>query len=65
MKLAQIAVLNEDGTMFWSGSLRTFIRDNKEHSLVASLRYAMSGDRPEVVRIGGGAAPLFFVSIVN
>jgi hypothetical protein len=71
MKLARIAVLSDDGTLFWSGSVPQFIRDNEGavdgRRLVADLRAGMNAPhgRPEPASLGGGAAPLFHVSLVQ
>lgn len=76
MKLAQIAVMMEDGTMVWDGSLKTFLRANNDYpsefehidrrALIADLRAGMTQPhgRPEPAILGGGAAPLVYVSLV-
>ena len=74
MKHAEIAVLDDAGTLAWSGSLYRFAKDNgMDREEVAALIGALvppagrwrSGAPPEPVSIGGGAAPVFYVSLVG
>lgn len=67
MKLAQIVVMQETGEVVYEGGLREFIRDNEEYPghLIACFRDARNGTgRPEPVMYGGGAAPMFQISLV-
>ena len=61
MKLAQIAVFDEEGTMVYEGGLREFLRDNAmvPRELTVPLHARTS------VEIGGGAAPAFYVALVS
>lgn len=67
MKLAQVALLDEQGRNVWFGSLRGFFRANdmgreERADIIAQLRPCE--DRPSAACIGGGAAPVFYVSVV-
>lgn len=68
MKAAQIAVLDADGRAVWDGSLLDFLHANEyglddARALIEQLR-PREGERPEIARIGGGAAPVFYLSLV-
>ncbi len=67
MKHADITVMDESGLLVWAGSLYRFARDNEMDraevsALISDLRTLNDG-RPEPATIGGGASPLFFVSL--
>jgi hypothetical protein len=68
MKLAQIAVLDEAGRPVWDGSLLDFLHANcysadYAREIIEQLR-PIEGERPEIVTLGGGAAPVFYLSLV-
>lgn len=72
MRLAQIAVLDEGGACIFEGGLRDFARANDlaaadVATLAAELRAGVNTPhgRPEPAVIGGGAAPAFFVSLLE
>lgn len=69
MRMAQIVVMGEAGEVVYEGSLKAFIRANEEYpgNLIQSLRddMAQAHGRPEPTVIGGGAAPMFYVSIAS
>lgn len=64
MKIAQVVVMQESGEIVYEGSLLKFCRDNGDWSVCADLRDGMQCSPPEVATIGGGASPMFFVSLV-
>ena len=68
MKHAQIAVIDESGRAIWDGSLYRFAKDNgydrtELAALIVELTTLNEG-RPQAATIGGGAAPLFYVSLL-
>lgn len=70
MKLAQIVVLDDFGTVQFEGSLLAFLRANKDDEyfcdyLLADLRQGMMQSPPDPAVVGGGAAPVFFVSMLE
>lgn len=70
MKLAEVAVLAESGELVWAGSLTDFCRANPpvdRRALCRDLRDGITTPhgRPEPAVIGGGAAPMFYVSLVS
>lgn len=68
MRLARIAVLDSRGIVQWCGSLHRFCRANMlDGAFVAEVRASISQPhgRPEPVILGGGAAPLFYVSLLS
>lgn len=65
MKIPQIVVMQESGEVVYEGSLLKFCRDNGDVSVCSDLRDGMMESPPEVATIGGGAAPMFFVSLAG
>jgi hypothetical protein len=67
MKLAQVVLMNEDGSEQWAGSLHEFCRANEYgRELPRQIRADMTQahGRPEPTILGGGAAPVFYLSLV-
>jgi hypothetical protein len=61
MKFAQVLITNEDGSTFWCGSLHQFCRSNAYgRDFVAEVRESVNQPLP----LGGGAAPIFYLSVV-
>lgn len=65
VKLAKAVMLAESGEFVFEGTLTTLLRDNRDdwRGIVDELRDGLSGV-PEPATIGGGAAPMFYVSVV-
>lgn len=69
MRFATVSVLDAEGAPVWDGSAREFIRANsmtrdQVAEMVAVLR-GEPGMPPEPYMVGGGAAPLFTVCLVE
>jgi hypothetical protein len=67
MKHAQLVVMDAQGAIVWEGSLYRYCRDNsmdrmETRQLIGELTELNDG-RPEPVFVGGGAAPLFMLSL--
>jgi len=68
MKIARIAILDEAGRNVWDGSLLDFLHANcyrrdYARDIIKQLR-TTAGGRPQVATIGGGAAPVFYLSLL-
>jgi hypothetical protein len=66
MKHATMRVLDQNGSLIWSGSVMQYIRDNELDrgyaiGLIDTLIEART--RSEMVAIGGGSAPIFYLSL--
>lgn len=69
MRFATLCVLDDTGGQVWSGSAMSFIRNNamdrfQVMEMAACLR-GVPGMPPEPYVMGGGAAPLAYVSLVE
>lgn len=69
MQIATLCVMDEAGHPVWDGSALEFIRANELNreqvaEMVAVLR-GEPGMPPEPYTVGGGAAALFYVSLVD
>lgn len=71
MRMADVVVMAETGEQVWAGPLTEFLRNNREgmnwREVCGALREGIEAPhgRPEPAVIGGGAAPVFYLSLIE